>query len=76
MSYVTNCLKTIVGNTAKIGGGAVVKKSYDEIIKKIDRAGIYEKDVQKPKTADQITSDVIAKGGLRLIDNTRKEENK
>ena len=57
-----------------VRNGVVIKKSYDEIIEKIDKTGVYSKDVQKPKTADQITSDVIAKGGLRLIDNTRKEE--
>lgn len=64
-----------MNNTAKMGGGVVIKKSYDEIIDKIDKTGIYSKDVQKPKTADQIASDIIAKGGLRLIDNTRKGEN-
>ena len=66
----------IASNTAKFGGGASIKKSYDEIIDKIDNTGIYAKYVPKQKTADQITASVIAKGGLRLIDNTRKGENK
>lgn len=73
-SYVTGCLKAIVGNTAKMGGGAIIKKSYDDIIKKIDDTGIYKKDIKPIKTADQIAAEVVAKGGLRLIDNTRKEE--
>lgn len=71
---MTGCLKLIVSNTAKMGGGAVIKKSYDDIIKKIDDVGVYKKNVQQKETADQIVSKVIAKGGLRLIDNTRKEE--
>lgn len=57
-----------------MGGGVVIKKSYDEIIEKINKTGVYSKNIQKPKTADQIAAAVIAKGGLRLIDNTRKGE--
>lgn len=76
-SYVTNCLKSVSGNTARMGGGSVIKKSYDEIIEKIDKTGIFAKQVKKPETAEQIASTVIARGGLKLIDNTkkRKEEN-
>lgn len=69
-SYLTECLKLIVSNTAKIGGGTVIKKSYNDIIAKIENT-------EKPElkqNADQIVSKVIARGGLRLIDNTRKEE--
>lgn len=76
-SYVTRCLKLIVSNTAKMGGGSVIKKSYDEIIKKIDKANIYGTKKTEPKqNADQIVATVVAKFGLKLIDNTRKEENK
>lgn len=69
-SYLTECLKLIVNNTAKMGGGTVIKKSYNDIIAKIENT-------EKPElkqNADQIVSKVIARGGLRLIDNTRKEE--
>lgn len=75
-SYTTNCLKSIVGNTAKMGGGSIIKKSYDEIIKKIEKTDIYSREIQKQKTVDEIAADIIAKGGLKLIDNTRKGENK
>ena len=76
-SYVTECLKLIVGNTAKIGGGSAIKKSYDDIISKIDKTDIYNrKKIEPKKNADQIVATVVAKCGLRLIDNTRKEETK
>lgn len=73
-SYVTGCLKVIACNTAKIGGGAVIKKSYDDIINKIDKVGAYSKNIQPKQNTDQIIATVVAKGGLRLIDNTRKED--
>ena len=73
--YVTNCLQAIANNTAKIGGGSVIKKSYMDIIEKIENASIYSGNVQPTKTADQIVATTVAKLGLRLIDNTRKEEN-
>lgn len=73
-SYVTNCFKAITSNTAKFGGGTSIKKSYDEIINNIEKVNMHGKSNTVDKSADQITADVIARGGLRLIDNTRKEE--
>lgn len=75
-SYLTGCLRLIVSNTAKMGGGSVIKKSYDDIIEKIDKTDIYTKKVETKENADQIVANTVAKLGLRLIDNTRKGENK
>ncbi len=73
-TYTTHCLKSIVGNTAKMGGGSIIKKSYDELIAKIDKSDIYRNKVETKENADQIVATTVAKLGLKLIDNTRKEE--
>lgn len=65
-SYVTDCLSIIASNTAKMGGGTVTKKSYSEIIKKIDELDVDNKKVKKPKSADSIIFGIVAKGGLKL----------
>ena len=59
-----------------MGGGSVIKKSYDEIIEKIDKTGIFAKQVKKAETVEQIVATVISKGGLKLIDNTKKGRRK
>lgn len=75
--YVANCLKGITSNTAKLGGGSVVDKTLAETTKKIDDIDIFGTKKERPRkvTAEQIVSNIVAKGGLKFK-TKRKEETK
>ena len=53
-------------------GGSVITKSYFEIVNGVEEI----KKKSKPKTAEQVVAEVMAKGGLKLNKKIRKEENK
>lgn len=53
-------------------GGSFIEKSYSDIIRNIDED--IRKPAKKRKTADEIVSDVIALGGLKLVKNEGKGE--
>lgn len=57
--YVTECLRTITANTAKFGGGSIIKKHYYDFISREDK--------KVNKNVDDIISKVTAKGGLKLF---------
>ena len=56
--YVTDCLRIISENTAKIGGGSYITSKFADIIKPKpvdDRAG------------DEIAADIIKRAGIEVI---------
>lgn len=57
--YVTDCLKGIMENTAKFGGGTFRKDRY---------ADIYEAKTKCEKSAEEIVHEVTRKAGLVVID--------
>lgn len=66
-SYVSNCLQNIASNTAKSSGGSYIRKTYEQIIKDM------EKKANEEQTPEQIIVGVVAKCGIKLKVN-RKEE--
>lgn len=68
-NYVCNCLKVIAQNTAKQSGGTVITKSYFEIVSGVEEI----KKKSKPKTAEQVVAEVMAKGGLKLNRKGKEE---
>lgn len=57
--YVTDTLKMIAENTAKMNGGSVPNMRYIELVER--------KPVEKEKSADEIINEVNAKCGLTMI---------
>ena len=57
--YITDVLKMIAENTAKVYGGNVPKKRYAELIE--------HKPVEKEKSAEEIIADVNERCGLTMI---------
>lgn len=74
-SYVADCLQAIATNTAKMGGGTVIEKSYRDIIAKIDDLDTSKGKLKKKKTAEEIIFDVMAKSGLKLDRNLERRKN-
>ena len=52
-------------------GGSFIERSYADIVHNIDED--IKKPAKKRKSADEIVSDVISMGGLKLINNEGKE---
>lgn len=65
---MTNCLNAITTNTAKFGGGTVMKKTYTDATKKIDELNLFDRNIKrnKKRTAEQIIVDIVARSGLKL----------
>lgn len=56
--YVTDCLRIISENTAKIGGGSYITAKFEDIIN------------QKPvdnRTGEEIAADIIKRAGIEVI---------
>ena len=56
--YVTDCLRIISENTAKIGGGSYITAKFADIIN------------QKPddnRTGEEIAADIIKRAGIEVI---------
>ena len=66
--YIANCLKGITSNTAKLGGGSSVDKTFEEATKKIDEIDVFVTQQAKPKkeNAEQLIASIVAKGGLKF----------
>lgn len=58
--YIAECLRTIVENTAKFGGGTVIKKHYYDLINTNTQ--------KKKQNVDNIIANVMAKGGLKIFE--------
>ena len=56
--YVTDCLRIISENTAKMGGGSYVTAKFTDIInhKPVDN-----------RTGDEIAADIIKRAGIEVI---------
>ena len=76
-TYICNCLNSISINTAKMGGGKKVEKSYSEIIKKIDEVQLYSKNKKEEKedNVDSIIACTIAKCGFKLKKREGEKQN-
>jgi hypothetical protein len=73
-SYVADCLQAIATNTAKMGGGTVIEKSYRDIIAKIEDLDTSKgkSKLKQGKTAEEIIFSVMAKSGLKLDRNLER----
>lgn len=75
-SYVSKCLQNISSNTAKSSGGSYIKKSYDEIIEKIDNQSVISNNKgHKVQTSEQVIAEVVAKCGIKLKINRKEDKN-
>ena len=56
--YVTDCLRIISENTAKIGGGSYITAKFSDIInpKPVDN-----------RTGEEIAADIIKRAGIEVI---------
>ena len=56
--YVTDCLRIISENTAKVGGGSYITAKFFDIInpKPVDN-----------RTGDEIAADIIKRAGIEVI---------
>ena len=56
--YVTDCLRIISENTAKIGGGSYITAKFEDIInpKPVDN-----------RTGEEIAADIINRAGIEVI---------
>ena len=56
--YVTDCLRIISENTAKVGGGSYITAKFSDIInpKPVDN-----------RTGEEIASDIIKRAGIEVI---------
>lgn len=56
--YVTDCLRIISENTAKIGGGSYITAKFEDIInpKPVDN-----------RTGEEIAADIIKRAGIEVI---------
>ena len=56
--YVSECLRMIGENTAKVGGGSYMTAKFEEII------------IQKPddnRTGEELAADIIKRAGIEVI---------
>lgn len=56
--YVSDCMKILTENTAKIAGGNVISKRFSEI-------NIFEK--PDNRTGEEIAAEIIKKAGLKVV---------
>ena len=55
--YVTDALRFVAENTARYAGGSYIKARYSDMI---------EPKKQDNRTCEEITADVVARGGLTI----------
>ena len=61
--YVSDALRIITENTAKIGGGNYIKKRYVELIE----PEIKKQKKEDNRTAKEIIDDVVNKSGIKVV---------